>query len=144
MAQVINNIKTLAIKAANADYTDADTTSADITELNVYMSQLTDIANTKIGDQYIFSGTATSTAPVQANTGPVPEPAVQPYIYAGNNGVRTAQVLNWVSLPVNISGDRVFNFNTGAGNPGGAGSTDVFTMVEQLRERGQRAGPDQD
>ena len=90
MAQVINNIKTLAIKAANADYT-GDATSADVTELNEYMSQLTDIANTKIGDQYIFSGTATSTAPVQANTGPVPDPAVQPYIYAGNNGVRTTQ-----------------------------------------------------
>ena len=52
----------------------------------------------------------------------------------GNDGVRTTQVLSWVSLPVNIPGNKVLNFDTGGGNPAGAGSTDVFTMVKNLRD----------
>jgi len=133
LAQVIGNIQLLANKAANTDYT-GNATESYVTQLDGLMGQLVDIANTKFGDQYIFSGTATSTPPVQANPGPVPDPAVQPYIYAGNNGVRTTQVLSWVSLPVNIPGDKVFNFDSGAGHPAGAGTTDIFTMVKNLRD----------
>jgi len=132
MAQVIHRIRDLTIEAAKSDYTDDASTTQHVAELNGLMGQLVDIANTKFGDQYIFSGTATSTPPVQANPGPIPDPAVQPYIYAGNNGVRMVQVLSWVSLPVNIPGNRVLNFDTGGGNPAGAGSTDVFTMVKNL------------
>lgn len=143
MVQIINNIKTLAIRAANADWSGGVATDAYLTDLDGYLSQLTDIANTRVSDQYIFSGTSTSTPPVRANAGPVPDPAVQPYIYAGNNGVRTAQVLNWISLPVNMPGDKVFNFDTGAGNPGGVGTTDVFTMVRNLRDAISAKNPTQ-
>jgi len=133
MAQVIRKIRDLAVGAAEDDYS-GSASSTHVADLDGLMSQLVDTANTKFGDQYIFSGTATSTPPVQANPGPIPDPAVQPYIYVGNNGVRTTQVLSWVSLPVNIPGNRVFNFDTGGGNPAGAGSTDVFTMVKNLRD----------
>ncbi|MCX6345966.1 MAG: flagellin [Armatimonadetes bacterium] len=133
MVKTIRKIRDLTVKAATPDYT-GTATETYISELNGFMSQLVDIANTKHGDQFIFSGTATATMPVQVNPGPVPDPILQPYIYVGNNGTRTTQVLSWVALPVNVPGDQVFNFDTGAGAPGGPGSTDVFTMVKNLRD----------
>lgn len=133
MVKLIRKVRDLAVEAAKPDVTGSATASY-VSQLNGIMSQLVDVANTKHGDEYVFSGTSTSTAPVQMNMGPVPDPAVQPYIYAGNNGSRMTQVLSWVSLPINIPGDKIFNFDTGSGAPAGAGTTDVFTMVKNLRD----------
>ncbi|MCL5105761.1 MAG: hypothetical protein M1133_16835 [Armatimonadetes bacterium] len=133
LVKTVRDVRDIAIKAATPDYT-GSAQSTYVADLNNIMSKLIDVANTKHGDQYVFSGTATATAPVITNPGPVPDPAVQPYIYAGNQGTRTAQVLSWVSLPVNIPGDKLFNFDSGTGPPAGAGSTDLFTMVRQLRD----------
>ncbi len=133
MVKTIRKIRDLTVKAATPDYT-GTATDTYIAELTGYMSQMVDIANTKHGDQFIFSGTATATMPVQPNPGPVPDPVLQPYLYAGNNGTRMAQVLSWVALPINVPGDQVFNFDSGAGQPAGAGTTDVFTMIKNLRD----------
>ena len=133
MVKAINQVRIITVAAANEDYSGSADTSY-IAQLNEIMKQMVDIANTKHGDQFVFSGTATSTMPVVLNPGPVPDPAVQPYTYAGNQGTKTTQVLSWISLPVNIPGDKYFNFDTGAGNPAGAGTTDLFTMVRQVRD----------
>lgn len=142
LTRLVNKINTLAIGAANADFTNGEAATTYVSELNGYMQELVDLANTKHQDQFLFSGTATSTMSVQINPGPVPDPAVQPYIYSGNSGTRYAQVLSWVSLPVNIPGDKIFNFDTGGGQPAGAGTTDLFSMIKNLKDAIQSGSGD--
>lgn len=121
--KAIRSVRDIAVAAANPDVSgSARETYAQ--ELDDILSQMVDIANTKHTDQYIFSGTATDIAPIVEQAG------AQPYTYAGNSGTRRAQVLSWVSLPLNVPGDTLFNFNQAAG----ADTTDVFAMVKQLKD----------
>ena len=60
----------------------------------------------------------------------VAQAGAQPYAYNGDSGVRRTQILSGVTVALNIPGDRAFNFDGQAG----AGTTDVFTMVTQLRD----------
>jgi len=119
----VKSVRDIAVAAATPDVTGSAKTSY-LAQLDDILGQMVDVANTKHLDQYVFSGTATTTPPLRAQSGS------QPYAYAGNSGVRRTQVLQWVTLPVNIPGDRLFNFDGSAGN----GTTDVFTMVTRLRD----------
>jgi flagellar hook-associated protein 3 FlgL len=123
LVKAVRSVRDIAVSAAIPDFT-GGARDAAANELTDILGQMEDIANSRHMDQYLFSGTATDTAPLVAQTGS------SPYSYAGNSGTRRTQVLSWVSLPCNIPGDRLFNFDGGAG----AGSTDVFTMVTQLRD----------
>jgi len=123
LVKAVRGVRDIAVAAANPDYT-GGARDAYAAQLDDILAQMEDIANSKHMDQYLFSGTATDTAPLVTQAGP------NPYSYAGNSGTRRTQVLSWVSLPVNIPGDRLFNFDQGAG----AGTTDLFTMVTQLRD----------
>lgn len=129
MVSAVKAVRDVAMKAANTEFTKG-TREACVAELNDILGQMADIANTKHMDQFVFSGTATDTAPIE-------EQADGSYSYAGNSGVKTTQVLSWVSLPVNIPGDRVFNFDHSAG----ADTTDIFTMVKQLADIIQTGEP---
>lgn len=123
LVKAVQKVQTIAIGAINSAKT-APALEADMKELDGILSQIADIANTKHIDQYLFSGTATGTPPLQAQAGP------QPFAYVGNSGVRQTQVLSWVSMQINVTGDKLFNFDGGAG----ADTTDLFTMVKQLRD----------
>ncbi|MCX8052612.1 MAG: flagellar hook-associated protein FlgL [Armatimonadetes bacterium] len=123
LARATRSVRDIAVAAANPDFT-GETRSAYIAQLDDILGRMVDIANSKHLDHYLFSGTATNTAPLAAQAGP------NPYLYQGNSGTRRAQVLSWVSLPINIPGDKLFNFDGSAG----AGTTDLFTMVAQLKE----------
>lgn len=122
MADAVKAVRNVALKAADTEFTQG-TRDACVSELNDILRQMADIANTKHLDQFIFSGTATDGPAVQ-------QQADGSYQYAGDLGVKTTQVLSWVSLPVNIPGSKVFNFDLSAG----ADTTDVFTMVQQLAD----------
>jgi len=123
LVKIVQSVKTIAL-AANTPDTTGSTNPTRAAQLDDIMGQLVDVANTQHLDQYIFSGTMGNVAPVKAQAGP------QPYQYMGDSGTRSAQVLSWVSLPLNIPGDKVFNFDGSAG----AGTTDLFTMVKNLRD----------
>jgi len=122
LVKVTKLVRDIAIAAANPELT-GSTRTAYLSQLDDILNQMVDLANTKHLDQYIFSGTATNTAPLVAQSGP------QPYAYAGNSDVRRVQILAWVTLPTAIPGDRLFNFDGSAGT----GTTDLFTMVAQLK-----------
>ncbi|MFQ3550151.1 MAG: flagellin [Armatimonadota bacterium] len=117
--QVVNQI---AIAAAN-DIT--DDRQAYVAQLNDILDNLMDVANTKHAEQFIFSGTATNEFTI--TKGPLP---TDPYVCNPNVNVKKAQVLSWVSLPTNVPGQSVFNFDGSAG----AGTTNVFQMIIDLRD----------
>jgi len=124
LVTAVRSVRDIAIQAGKPDYTGASS-GALVSQLTDILGQMADVANTKHLDQFVFSGTATDTAPLAEQTG-----GTQPYTYSGNEGVRKTQVLSWVSLSTSIPGSKVFNFDGSAG----AGTTDVFTMVTQLRD----------
>lgn len=113
----ILSVQSIAQKAASDTSSDA---SSYITQLDGIMSQLSDLANTQYSNQYIFSGTAIDQPAVTESSGT--------YTYTGNTGSRNVQILTSVSIPVNVSGSTVFNFDGSAGD----GTTDVFTMITDL------------
>lgn len=122
ITKAINSVQSIAIGAANASVTDS-VRQEYLKQLDGVMSDLEDMANTRYMDQYVFSGAATDQPAVTA-TGGTP-----PYTYTGDTDVKKVQVLSWVSVPSNIPGSKVFNFDGSAG----AGTTDLFTMVANVR-----------
>ena len=123
VTKAINSVQTLAMMANNGSLS-ADDRGNILSQLDDIMSRLEDLANTKYMDQYVFSGTATNQPAVTAQAG------TPPYAYSGNLEVKKVQVLSWVSVPTNIPGNTVFNFDGSAG----AGSTDLFTMVTNVKQ----------
>lgn len=123
LVKAVRNVRNIAVAAANPDFTEG-ARDTYVAELDDILGQMADVASSKHLDQYLFSGTATNTPPLTRNIGS------PPYSYAGDTGVRYAQVLSWVTLPTSIPGERVFNFDGGAG----PGTTDLFSMVTQLKD----------
>lgn len=124
LASSISSVKSIALGASTSTTSD-EAMDVYATQLDAILKNMADTANTKSMDQYIFSGTATDT-PAVVDQGNV----VPPYLWQGNTGERRLQVLSWVTLPLNISGAKALNFDGSAG----AGTTDVFTMVKDLRD----------
>ena len=121
LGNVTDIIKRVQVIATGAS---SETQNTDLTQLDSLMEDLADIANTRYMDQYIFSGTATNKPTVTAQAGP------PPFAYTGDAGVRKTQVLSGVSIPTNMPGETIFNFDGSAG----VGTTDMFTMISDLRD----------
>ena len=113
----------IGISAVNGSLS-PDAREAYAEQLDEILSEIVDAANTRYMGQYIFSGTATDQPAVIAQAGP------QPYAYNGDTDERKTQILSGIVIPLNISGDKVFNFDEA---PGGE-VTDIFTAITQLRD----------
>jgi flagellar hook-associated protein 3 FlgL len=88
----VQRIRELVVSAANGTQTQADM-SADADEVNQLIDQIKQDANTQYNGQYIFSGTATGTAPYQAGSNDA---------YAGDTGQVTRTIGPNTSLAVNV------------------------------------------
>lgn len=123
---VMNAIKSVqSITQAAANSSVSQSVRQDyMKQLDSIMEDLADTANTRYLGQFIFSGTATDQPAVTAQAGP------PPYAYTGNTDTKRVQVLSWVSIPTGMPGDKAFNFDGSAG----AGTTDVFTMISNVRD----------
>lgn len=124
LVQLVKKVQIEATAAANSEVVEGSN-EARIANLNAILEQMKDIANTKHGDEFIFSGTATDQPSVVEQAGP------PKYVYGGSTGVKQTQVLSWVKMPLGIPGSKVFNFDGSAG----PGTTDVFTMVTDLIDK---------
>ncbi len=131
LVTLVRSARDIAVSATKPDYT-GTAAETNVTQLNNILDQMADLANTKYMDQYVFSGTKTNTAPLAEQAGS------PPYAYQGNSSYKQTQVLGWVSLTVNVPGNKLFNFDGSAG----AGTTDLFTMVTQLRDAIQSGDED--
>ena len=77
--------------------------------------QLLDIANTRVMDRYVFSGTNIDTVPYTETAGVV--------TYNGNDGLINSQVGASIQVTTNIPGSELFN----------DGSGDLFTFFENVQ-----------
>lgn len=96
----------LMIQASNGTMTDSDRESVD-SELQQLREHVQSLANTKIGNRYIFSGTRTTTAPFVKNTG---YPAVNPVdaTDAYNKSVEI-EVFDGINMKINTNAIPMFN-----------------------------------
>lgn len=100
--RAIERLEYLAVQAANDSMTDAERESIKL-EVEQLKEQMIDLANTSVNGRYIFNGTDTDTAPVDADGN----------ITGGANTGRNEEVLieiaKGIRFPVNVDPDQVFN-----------------------------------
>jgi flagellar hook-associated protein 3 FlgL len=112
ITNAVQRIRELVVQASNGTQTQADM-SDDAAEVNQLIDQIKQDANTQYNGQYIFSGSATTTAPYQAGSNDA---------YGGNNGQVTRQIGPNTSLSVNADLSSVLGTGqTVSGQPAGDG-----------------------
>jgi len=121
MANAMQRVRTIAVAGATEDFS-GSAKDTYVQELNDILTTMEDMANTKHTDMYVFSGAKTD-QPAIVNTSGT-------YSYNGDTTQRKAKVLSWVTMPINVNGSALFNFDGHIG----AGSTDTFTAISQLRD----------
>ncbi len=90
---VIQTVRELVVEAANGTQTQSDNAGA-AAEVNQLIDQVKQLANTQYAGNYIFSGTATQTAPYQTGANDT---------YQGNAGTISRQIAPSTSVQVNVN-----------------------------------------
>ncbi len=108
----VQRIQELTVEAANGTQTTADM-QASAQEVNQLIDEIKQDANTQYNGQYVFSGSATSTAPYQSGSNDT---------YAGDTGQVTRTIGPNTTLAVNANLQSVLgNGQTVSGQPAGDG-----------------------
>ncbi len=95
--EAIQRLKELALAAANGTLGPADR-SAMLAEVKQLSDQLVSLANSRVGDDYVFSGHRTGTPPYASAAA----------VYAGDHGAISARISPGVTLAVNVTADNAF------------------------------------
>jgi len=103
--QVLQRIRELVVQASNDTY-EASQRAAISEEIKQLTEHLASIANTKVGDKYIFNGTDTLKPPVDLNQNP---PVVL------NTSEVKIELSKGIYIPVNVNPEKVFNYSNTKG-----------------------------
>jgi flagellar hook-associated protein 3 FlgL len=120
ITDIMVKVKELAI-AHSSDFYDADVRKNVSSEINQLKNQLLAIANTRIGNRYLFSGNKTLEQPF-SSTGD----------YLGDLGVKNIEVNKDFFMPVNLNGADVFFEN---GSEKSANETHPLSQFEQFQKK---------
>lgn len=108
--QALQRIRELVVQASNDTYDEGQRTSIS-EEIAQLKEHLGEIANTKVGDKYIFNGTDTLNPPVDVNASPI--------TVSGNSNPVQFELSKGVFISVNV-------------NPQEAFSEEMFSDIESL------------
>lgn len=97
---LLNQAKSLGISAANGTY-NADDRQTFAAQLQQIRDQLIQLANTKVGDRYLFGGNDTVNPPYDASS---PDSAV----FQGNDDPYQVAIGDGLTLDVHVSGESAF------------------------------------
>ena len=112
VTNAVQRIRELTLEASNGTQSTADM-QASAQEVNQLIDEIKQDANTQYNGQYVFSGSATSTAPYQSGSNDA---------YAGNSGTISRQIGPGTSLAVNANlGSVLGSGQTTPGQPAGDG-----------------------
>ncbi len=125
LSNLVSQAQQVAVSASSA--TGTTQSAAQASEVNGILQQALSLANSQYGDQYIFAGTSTSTAPysIDDTTGVVTGPTDQNPIEVQTG---TCDASGGGSTAVNLTGNDVFTFSSG-------GST--LNVLQQIWSLGQ-------
>ncbi len=105
---VIQRGRELAIYGANGSLSpeDRENMAQEVKELR---DELVSIANTKMGDKYLFSGQATNEKAIIENPDPAYDPDVDPFVlYNGDYNNINREINPGVKLNINVNAEEVF------------------------------------
>ncbi|MBV9805349.1 MAG: hypothetical protein JO130_19275, partial [Solirubrobacterales bacterium] len=112
ITNAVQRVRELTVEAANGTQTTADM-QASAAEVNQLIDEIKQEGNAQYNGQYIFSGSATTTAPYQSGSGDA---------YAGNTGQVTREIAPNTPLTVNADLSSVLGSGqTTPGQPAGDG-----------------------
>jgi len=112
VTNAVQRIRELTLEASNGTQSAADM-QASAQEVNQLIDEIKQDANTQYNGQYVFSGSATATAPYQSGSNDA---------YAGNSGTVNRQIGPGTSLAINANlGSVLGSGQTTAGQPAGDG-----------------------
>ena len=100
---LFSEARELVVQGLNGTLNDADRASL-AQQIELLRDRLVEVANSKLGERYLFGGTESS-APPFADTQSAGGARV---VYQGNQSARSVAIGAGVSVPVNIAGDEVF------------------------------------
>ncbi len=113
VGDILVRAKELAVAQGNDTMNADDRQSASIEVQNLF-EELVQLANTKLGDRYIFAGYKTQTEPF-STTG----------AYSGDSGEIMVEVGPGTTIQTNLPGDSLFK--------GTGGGIDIFTLLNDLK-----------
>ncbi|RLQ05860.1 flagellar hook-associated protein FlgL [Geobacillus sp. FSL K6-0789] len=106
--QALQRIRELVVQASNDTY-EVSQRAAISEEIKQLTEHLASIANTKVGDKYIFNGTDTLKQPVDLSR--------TPPVVSQNTDEIKIELSKGIYIPVNVNPTKVFNYdNTAKGN----------------------------
>jgi flagellar hook-associated protein 3 FlgL len=105
ITDIVHRARELTLQGANGGTTPA-ARAAIAKEMGQLVEAAKDAGNTKVGDVYVFGGTATTTRPYTAGAGDT---------YAGDAGVVARQIGPGVSVQVNTTGGQILGSGGGDG-----------------------------
>jgi flagellar hook-associated protein 3 FlgL len=106
--QALQRIRELVVQASNDTY-EVSQRAAISEEIKQLTEHLASIANTKVGDKYIFNGTDTLKQPVDLSQ--------TPPVVSKNTDEIKIELSKGIYIPVNVNPTKVFNYdNTAKGN----------------------------
>jgi flagellar hook-associated protein 3 FlgL len=103
LKELVVRAKEIAI-AQSSSTADASTRIASAQEIEAILDQAVQLANTKLGSRYIFSGYKTDTAPFSSSSG---------YKYSGDEGEISLEISSGIYIVINMSGSTIFNDTNG-------------------------------
>lgn len=115
--QAMQRIRELVVQASNDTYETAQRGNV-ATEIDQLKGHLVTIANTQVGDKYIFNGTNTLEAPIN-------EDGTPSGTGSGSSEVKI-ELSKGISIPVSISTDAVFTHDSTDPEKG------LFSMIDKL------------
>lgn len=115
IADVLHRVRELTVQGANGSYTTADREKI-AAEIDQLAAAIKERANAKVGDRYVFSGTATTTAPYAPGGADT---------YAGDAGAVLREIGPGVTVQVNQLGSQIL----GSGQTPGDG-----LLLDTLRD----------
>ncbi|BDG37525.1 flagellar hook-associated protein FlgL [Saccharococcus caldoxylosilyticus] len=117
--QVLQRIRELVVQASNDTY-EASQRESIAQEVQQLTDHLVSIANTKVGDKYIFNGTNTLQQPVDLNQ--------TPPVVSGNTDQVKIELSQGIYIPVNIDPTKVFSYDSATPGKG------LFSDLESLNK----------
>lgn len=118
MVDLVNEAYELGIQAIDPSLSATEVTSISNRITDIY-ADITDLANTRVGDVYIFSGYLSDVQPFTANGAPPP-----PMLFNGDSNTVNVQVTESKQVAVSLDGNALFT--------GGGGATDVFLALDDF------------
>ncbi|SFA44389.1 flagellar hook-associated protein 3 FlgL [Parageobacillus thermantarcticus] len=138
--QALHRIRELVVQASNDTY-EGSQRAAIAQEIQQLTNHLVSIANTKVGDKYIFNGTDTLQQPVDLNLVNQMPPSALP-VSSNSNEVKI-ELSKGIYIPVNVDPTKVFSYDRNFASPQpGNGLFSDLKLLEQALNNPSTSGKD--